>query len=312
MPLNLAIWRKYIEGNLFKDNEFINYARIADDNVQNGKIVVLPQAGSKPTVVKNRTNLPATVNKRVDTDIVYVIDEFTTEPTVIPNAENYELSYSKMDSVLGEHIEALREAASDNLLYEWVREFAYAGAGTTAAAAVIRTTGNSVLSHLDGTTGNRKLFIKEDLKAMQKLFNKQKVSKNERYALLSTEMHSQLLDDPDLKVRDGAFGGEISIKEGKIEKLYGFIILERSSTLSYTTAGVVKAPEAVAVSSDCDSVICWQKNCVERAIGEIKLFQDPDNPLYYGDIYSALVRMGGRKARANAEGIGAIVQAPAV
>lgn len=309
MALNLAIWRKFVEGNLFKDNEFMNLARIADDNVQNGKIVVLPQAGSKPVVVKNRSSVPATVAKRTDTDIVYVIDEFTTDPTLIPDAENYELSYNKMESVLGDHMEVLRESVAESLLHEWVREFAYSGAGTTVAAPVIRTTGGAIATHLDSTTGNRKKFVKEDLQSMQKLFNKQGVSKSDRYALLSTEMHSQLLSDPDLMVRDGQFGGEISIKEGKIDRIYGFQILERASTLSYTTAGVVKAVGAVAVASDCDSVICWQKNCVERAKGEIKLFQDMGNPLYYGDIYSALVRFGGRKTRQNAEGVGAIVQA---
>jgi hypothetical protein len=38
------------------------------------------------------------------------------------------------------------------------------------------------------------------------------------------------------------------------------------------------------------------------------MFQKQGDPQYYGDVYSALVRFGGRKKRIAAEGIGAIVQ----
>jgi hypothetical protein len=60
--------------------------------------------------------------------------------------------------------------------------------------------------------------------------------------------------------------------------------------------------------TDCDAVVCWQKNSAEAAVGEIKMFQNIEDPQYYGSIYSGLVRSGGRKTRINSEGIGAIVQ----
>lgn len=306
--INVIIWINFITENLFKNNDFLNYCRIADSNVTQGKIVVLPQVGSLPVVVRNRTSVPATVSKRTDTSIVYVIDEFTTDPTLIPNADQYELSYDKMSSVLGDHMDTLRETVADNLIYEWLRDFTYAGAGTTLAAPTITTTGTAVATHLASTTGTRKKFTKEDLKAMKLLFDKQKVGQGDRYALVSSDMMSQLLNDADLMVRDGSFGGELDIKNGTINKLYGFQIIERPSTAIYSAANVVKAPGAIAVASDNDSVVCWQKNCVERAMGEIKFFEKIGDPQYYGDMYSALVRFGGRKTRINAEGIGAIVQ----
>lgn len=306
--LNLIIWVNFITENLFKDNEFLNYCRIADSNVKEGKIVVLPQVGSVPVVIKNRSSVPATVSKRTDTSIVYVIDEFTTDPTLIPDADQYELSYDKMSSVLGDHMDVLKQSVADNLIYEWVRDFSYTGAGTTVAAPVIRTTGAATASHLESTTGTRKAFIKENLQKMKLRFDKQGIPKNDRFALVPSDMMDQLLSDADLKVRDGQFGGELDMKNGVIQKMYGFTLIDRASTVAYTTAGVVKAPGAVAVATDCDAVVCWQKNCVERAMGEVKMFQDQGNPLYYGDIYSALVRFGGRKTRINAEGIGVIVQ----
>lgn len=40
----------------------------------------------------------------------------------------------------------------------------------------------------------------------------------------------------------------------------------------------------------------------------MKFFEDEGNPQYYGDIYSALVRMGGRIRREDQKGVVAIVQ----
>ena len=61
-------------------------------------------------------------------------------------------------------------------------------------------------------------------------------------------------------------------------------------------------------SPDCAAVLCWHKNSVENALGQVKFFEDEGNPQYYGDIYSALVRMGGRIRREDQKGVVAIVQ----
>jgi hypothetical protein len=50
------------------------------------------------------------------------------------------------------------------------------------------------------------------------------------------------------------------------------------------------------------------KESVTKAIGDTKLFQDMDTPLYYGDIHSGLVKMGGRCRREDWKGIAVIVQ----
>lgn len=302
--LNKIIWINFIIANLFASDEFLNKCYIADEHVKDGKYVVIPQPGGKPVVVKNRSSLPALVTKRTDSSIVYPIDEYTTDPMRIDNAEKYELSYDKMASILGEHIDVLKEVTAENMLYEWTREYAYTGAGTAPATTVIKTTGASSDAHLPSATGTRKLFLKEDLKTAQFRLNKANVPKNDRFALFPSELLSQLHDDADLKKRDR--GMELDMKNGVVDKLYGFQIMERSSTLIYDNTGtpVVKAPGAAAAATDNDSVKCWQKNAVERARGTIDMFQDLNNPVYYGDIYSCLVRMGGRKRRL--DGIGSI------
>jgi len=122
MAIQKEIWTRHIQENLFKENDFLNYAFNADQYVIQGKVVHIPNAGNAPTVVKNRSSLPATVTQRTDIDITYAIDEFTTDPILIPNADTVELSYDKLSNVLSEHESALRQLTGDWMLYNWRAE----------------------------------------------------------------------------------------------------------------------------------------------------------------------------------------------
>ena len=42
---------------------------------------------------------------------------------------------------------------------------------------------------------------------------------------------------------------------------------------------------------------------MSRAIGDVKMFQQMDDPTYYGDIYSFLVRTGGSMRRYDKKGV---------
>lgn len=309
MAVEKEIWVNYIQKNLFKSNPHLEVCTREDEHVIGGKVVHIPQAGAKPAVVKNRASYPATAVRRGDSDIVYVLDEWTSDPTHIPNAETVELSYDKMESVLEEHLKSLQEVVGDEIIYQWLAGFAAShGASAISAAQVIRTTGGAVASHLPSTAGNRKLFVKEDLKKARTIMNKLNIPKGDRYVLMSSDLLDQLQEDEDLKKRDTAL--ELDLVNGVVARLYGFTILERSSTATYTNAATsaVKTVGASSSGTDNDSAVCFHKSAVSCALGEVNFFEKINDPLYYGDVYSALVRMGGRKRRQNAEGIVAIVQ----
>lgn len=294
------IWVDYIIGNLFKDNSFLNYCFDESDNVLAGSVVHIPQAGAKPTVVKNRSSFPGTVVQRTDTDITYTLDVYSTDPTLITDAEAKEISYQKMDSVLGEHVSSMEETYADDILYKWA---------PTAAGQIVTTSGSSVATSLaPSATGTRKKFLKEDLKKAQTVMNKNKVPKNDRFALFPTDLLAELMEDPDLVKRDGANGNEVDLKKGVITVLYGFSIMERSDTTIYNVSNAPKAPGAAGAATDNQAVICWQKNAVAKAKGSAKFFENTNDATYYGDIYSAEVKLGGRKRRTNGEGVVAIVQ----
>ena len=201
------------------------------------------------------------------------------------------------------------ETVGDEILYAWVTgTLANGNADTIPAASVIRTSGSSVAATESGQTGNRKALSYADVQAAQALMNKQGVAKTDRYLLLETYMLLQLIDSLSSN-QMAAFQQTADLANGIVGKLAGFNILERSTVLTFTAAGAPIAPgTAVAATTELAS-LAWQKDCVSMALGDIKPFQDKDNPQYYGDIFSALVKAGGRCRRADWKGVIAIVQA---
>lgn len=302
MGLQVELWHKDIVENIFKDNQFLNYAFNADDYVLQGKVVHIPQAGTPPAVKINRSQLPAQVTVRDDSDVTYTLDEITTDPVLIKDADQYELSYNKRQSVLMNSHEANKEAAAELMLHKW--------ASGIPATSLLQTTGSSVTPHLDNATGSRKAITLKDIIAAQKLMNKQGISKMDRYILLDADMMSQLREEMTSN-QDKDFSSYQDVPNGIIGRLYGFNFLERESTVAYAggSTPTLLALGAVTTTTSSSAAIFWQKNSVERAMGEVKLFENIQDATMYGDVYSTLVRMGGRVRRGDGKGVGAIVQA---
>jgi hypothetical protein len=299
--VNVEVWVKYITERLWKDNLFLKHAYNDDDNVVAGRIVHIPQPGAKPAIVKNRAAFPAAAVRRTDTDITYVLDEYSTDPTHLPDVDRVHLSYDKMDSAFGEHAQVLNEIIADDMLIKW-------GAN---AASIVRTTGGAgagTVAGVNGQTGTRKGFHHKDLVKAMTLMNTQNVLKSDRYCMIDDNMFEFFYDS----LSDNAqknFSEHVDAANGVVGRIHGFNILTRSSVLAADNADALKALGAALAATDNLVSLAWQKNSVARAIGDVKMFQDLNNPLYYGDIHSALIRMGGRVRRANSEGIVRIIQA---
>lgn len=298
MALEVELWHSDIAEELFKDNEFLKYAFDADDYVLAGKVVHIPQSGGPADVQKNRAVFPAVNVKRTDSDLTYALDEYTTDPVLIQNAEMVEVSYDKRKSVVEENMEGIKEYVADDMLVKW--------SANVAAGGKIPTSGSAVTATAPGATGNRKAFTEADLKAARDYLNKQNVSKSNRYMLLPTEMITQLENDMGDKFY---YKDVVNLPEGTITKLYGFFVMERSEVLIGSDANAIKAVGAATAVTDDQVGLFWQKNMVERALGEIKMFESLDDPNNYGDTYSFLVRAGGRARRSDGKGVGLIWQA---
>lgn len=301
MAVQVELWRPDIAEFLAKDNEFANYCFNADEYVLQGKVVHIPQAGGPATVEKNRSVLPAVITQRTDTDITYTIAEFTTDPVLIPNADMAELSFDKRQSVIRENLSGLREVAMDNLLYEWAKN--------VPSGSKIPATGSTTHTATgEAATGNRKDLTEADIRSAATLLNKQSVSREGRYLIITADQHNQLLKDNNLKY---AFQQVVDLPSGVVGKLFGFNIMVRATVVQLDNSGVVKEPNAAGATTDNVAALFYQREMVERALGTVAMFEQMGAPEYYGDIYSFLVRLGGRQRRTDGKGVGMIVNVAA-
>lgn len=321
MAVTPEVWTDYIVENLFKDNEFLLQSVDESQYVIGTGVVHIPQAGNPSKVKRNRQSLPATITRRKDIDITYVLDEFTTDPRFIPNIDAVELSYDKMDSCMSEDMAYLKQFVAEAMLYNWRPEH------------FLKTTGDSKSATVG--TGNRKALTVDDFVEAKKTFNKWNIPQADRYVILSTDMLNQIVAE--LKANSNRDYSVIyDPVNGNIKKLETFTIYERSTALvasnntmtqnaktklfAWTSTDLVYTPEQMEdiwdeetaknyAATSCEIALFWYKNHVARAVGDTKMFDDEGNPQYYGDIYSFLQRAGGRARRADGKGVLGIIQA---
>lgn len=316
MAIQKEFWVNDISENLFPDNSFAKNARQTIAEYIRGKYVHIPQAGAVPNVVVDRTTIPATSTRRVDTDIVFRIQSFSTDPVTIREEELQFETKDKIRSVLADHVGALSELVHTNLIYAWVAALAAnASAGNagsaTAAASVVRTSGANVTAHLSGATGTRKALTFADMQSAKLVLDKQRIDAKGRYALLTPDMEKQLINDASLQGfrMQAGINNSTGTLEGQM--IAGFMIMVRVNTAVYdNVTPTIKAVGAASAVTDNDMVLCWQKDCVETAQGDIKFYELIDSPLSYGSIYSTEMFAGGTKRRKDGTGIVAIVQIP--
>lgn len=269
MAVQKEIWMATIIAALFAENSFMAKAFNADEYVNAGKTVHIPQAGKPSGVVKNRGELPANVKQRKDTDLTFVLDEYTTDPIHIPHADTVELSYDKRESVLRQDKLALLDEVAKAMIASWWP--------------------NENVQQLKEAS-----MTKADVLALMEAFNAADIPQEGRYLLVDAKMHAQLLQSL-TESESMAFLACADAQQGVLGKLYSFNIMMRSTV---NPSGGLGA-------------LAWHEQSVCRALGEVKMFDRTDDPTYYGDIYSFLVRCGGRKMRADELGVVALVGAEA-
>ena len=295
MAVKKELWAKTIIEGLFPDDSFMSKSINDSKYVYEGKKVHVPQAGAAPKVEKNRSVVPATAKKRDDTDLEYEIAEFTTDPIYIPNAENYELSYSKRESVVRVARNELMENVAAEMLMNWAPE----------STETYEATGAEVDAYQNSATGKRKMINRQDVLNLMTQFDRQNIPQNGRFLLLDAVMYGRLLSD--LTESDkNMFLASADAAKGVLGNLYGFNIMKRSEVLRYSNAkSAVSASSSTA--TDLPAGLAWHMDSVSRALGDVKVFANDGDALYYGDIVSFLIRTGGHKRRQDKKGVIAVL-----
>ena len=135
--LSREVWIASIIEGLFGDTTFASRS-IDHSEFVNFKTVNVPNAGSGSNVEKNRTTLPANVTTRDDFNLMYDINEFTTDPIRVPHAETVELSYSKRESIIRVDRATLHDKVHLDLLTTWLTGAATIVPGANERATVMK------------------------------------------------------------------------------------------------------------------------------------------------------------------------------
>ena len=291
MAVNVQFWTKDIVEQLFADNAFMSRSFDAGSDIVNGSIVHIPQAGSTDATLINNNAFPVTAVERSDNDIIYALDRFYRTPKRISDINKKELSYDYRASIIRTELQTLKQDVGTWLIYRWFNNV------PNALTHRIMTTGAVGGGGLKRLTG-------DDIMQAQALQNKQNVPKDGRILLLDTDHEMQLRSDKDLAY---AFQQVVDLKNGAIARLHGFDIYSRSQVATISAAGAVKVPNAAAAATDKAVSCFWHEMYVERAMGSIEIFDNPNRAEHYGDIVSFLIRNGGRHRREDLAGFGLIV-----
>lgn len=300
MAVTVEIWQKDIIDNLFKNNEFAGRATSEDQYVIGGKVVHIPVAGVPDKSQKNVTSFPINAVKRTDSEILYSLDNYYQIPKFVEKLEQYELSYDKRQSIMGEQQAQLIQDCMDGLLYRW----SLTGTNMTSPGNYVLTTGASTTTDiLTGATGGRLTMSKAVFSTVKKAMDNANILNTGRVALLTANHYQQFLDSLS-DVERTNFYRVADFTKGVIGTYLGFDIMMRSSVQRWRkTTGIwapvdEQDPAFAAGVNDSAASIIYQQNAVGRARGDVNVFDSAGRPEYYGDLFSMNMRLGGRQRRA--------------
>ena len=301
MALNISIWQNTLVENFYPDNSFATKS-VDDSAYVKARKVIIPGAGKPSNVKRNRTVKPATVNTRTDNALEYEIDELTSDPIYIPDIDTVELSYDKRSSIISNDRTQLQNEAHVNLLERW-------GAGVPATNVLLTTGTVECAAHTSETaTGKRKCITRKDLLAITTRMDADNVPEEGRYILLDAYMYADLLAD--LTESDKwMLQNSANAQKGIVGNLWGLNVMKRSKVLRVKSDKTLLSWDEEAVAGELAAALAWQEQSVSRALGEVKMFDSTNNPMYYGDIYSFLIRTGGSVRRYDKKGIYLLAEA---
>ena len=301
MALNISIWQGTLVENFYPDNSFATKS-IDDSAYAKARKVIIPGAGKPSNVKRNRKVKPATVNTRTDNALEYEIDELTTDPIYIPDIDTVELSYDKRSSIISNDRTQLQNEAHVNLLERW-------GSGVPTTNVLLTTGTAECAAHTSETaTGKRKCITKNDLLAIMTRMDADNVPEAGRYILLDAYMYADLLAD--LTESDKwMLQNSANAQKGIVGNLWGLNVMKRSKVLRVKSDKTLLSWDEDAVAGELAAALAWQEQSVSRALGEVKMFNSENNPMYYGDIYSFLLRTGGSVRRYDKKGIYLLAEA---
>lgn len=277
--LNTEIWEKQIAEQFIPSNDFLkdglDYSMFTTHEAIN-----VPVSGGLPEAQFNPT-LPMTVDITTDSNNSVVMHDLATPPTRITFPEKVELSYDKVEAVIGSHRKAINSAIGKRTLFE------IAPSSDATLLPVIAATGTA-------TSGNPKPVTKEDIAKLAEIFDQNDFPEGRTLVLTPFQFWALVNSDEALHNQYAQSGkqGEIT---GELLYYYGFKIRKRTGTPNFTDA-LSKQSYGASNSNSRQAAIAyvdkaWFFGYTNPQMIAVK------TPEYLGDVFNFYARFGaGRMA----------------
>ena len=106
MALNKEVWINQVMEGFYPDDSFLQKVKDFSEFVENDRLHIT-SAGIDPKVLIDNTTYPINTVEREDKDCEIILNKFETENTIVRRPDAIEYSYDKLESVIGQHREAV-------------------------------------------------------------------------------------------------------------------------------------------------------------------------------------------------------------
>lgn len=219
--LQKEIWLDQFRHNFYPDNTFITDGIDWTQYVENDKLN-FAAAGGDPTVVKNRTRAqyPIPVEYLDDNPLSVELEEYSSNTTVVHDAEKVELAYDKMETVLQKHRNSIRTS--------------YANSGAYNIAPDTETTHTVVLeaTGVDALTGEACL-IDDDFSRLRGIWNDLDYPTEGRCFVLEAHEVEKLTRNSAIIKAQMGYKGAVGTVDAIVGVIHGFTIKTRKTNVLY-------------------------------------------------------------------------------
>ncbi|MBX3102148.1 MAG: hypothetical protein KF690_06550 [Bacteroidetes bacterium] len=287
--LNKEVWLALVKENFYPEFTFLNEALDLSTFVEND-VINLAEAGVNPAVLKNNTTYPVPASTRTDTALTLTLAYYDTESTIVRNAEQAELSYDKMASIIYGHKQALLLRQYNEAAH------AYAPAADGSLTPVMQTSGT--------LSGGHRQITYSDVANLAQRFDSQHIPRIGRVLLLDSQAQEHLRNE-DRALYNQMFNHGDGSTPGF---LYGFKVYTYENLPFYDSGTAKKAYGAsFGVNDRYARALAFHKDEVMKAVGSLDMFERLRDPDARGDIIGFQQRFLALPVRN--KGIGAIVTA---
>jgi len=273
--LNTEVWIDQVRERFYPKNDFLSEVEDMSQFVDYDKIN-LAAAGVEPNVVINRTVYPIPMSQRQDQALELVLENLSTDSTLVQDAETVELSYNKLESVVRGHRSSLMKQKGNRALFNYAPDDENKPDKTPIIKSSGKDNGNGL-----------KIITPEDILNMEKTWDEADLPEEGRRLIFDSRLWWEFVAQSDELKRQQQYNAEVGTLPYQFVQIGSVIVRKRTNMPRYNDdAGTYTkvAWGGSAADREARCAVGYITTEVMKADGTMKMFDKVDDPDYQGTI----------------------------